>query len=219
MPAKTVALARGEIAIALMRPPSGAAELEHLAPALSEVAAPIEKLAAEPDRVGRRIVRERRDEQEIALRAEAARDDWIESRSRLENRDTAVDRADDIRPLGFHQPGAGLRWMYRAEPAVAAKCQLPPLRSCRVGTEQRAVVLSAPEILRAVGKWRAVIELRHAIAVIQRLSMRPGSAGLRRMGQADPSTSPRAHSCSGRCRRRYRSARPDCFRRRTADGR
>src|SRR4051812_2059017 len=61
--------------------------------------------------------------------------------------------------------------MHRAEPAVATEYRLPPVWTSRVGTEQRVVVLGAGEILRAVGKRRAVIELRHAIAVIQR---RPG---------------------------------------------
>ena len=116
----------------------------------------------------RRIVRERRDEQVIAFRAEIAREDRIEAGSQLRNGETAVGRAAEAGPLILHQPGAGLRWMHRAEPAVAAKHGLPPVRTRRIGTEQRVVVLGAGEILRAVGKRRAVIELRHAIAAIER---------------------------------------------------
>ena len=74
--------------------------------------------------------------------------------------------------------------MHRAEPAVATKDRPPPVRTCRVGTEQRVVVLGAGEILRAVGKRRAVIELRHAIAAIERRPcdldrLAAGACGLR----------------------------------------
>src|SRR5689334_3845581 len=58
--------------------------------------------------------------------------------------------------------------MHRAESAVAAEDRTPAVGTGLVGAEQRVVVLRAGEILRAVEKRRAVIELRHAIAAIER---------------------------------------------------
>ena len=129
-------------------------------------------------------MRERRDEQVIGFRAEIVRQDRIEAHARLRDGGPAVGRAAEVGPLILHQPGAGLRWMHRAEPAVATKCQLPPVRTCRVGAEQRAVVLSAAEILRAVGKRRAVIELRHAIAAVERAPRDPDSRAAARCERA-----------------------------------
>ena len=94
---------RDDTAIALMLAALGHRGADFL-PRQPELGSAIQVIAAQPDVIGSRIVRERRDEQVIAFRADIAREDGIEAVSQLRNGETAVGRAAEVGPLKFHQP-------------------------------------------------------------------------------------------------------------------
>ncbi len=104
------------------------------------------------------IHRQRRDEKHRAAQPQRGR---RESRS-------AVGRAAEVPALRRGVEYGRIEEVHRRITAVREQNQPPLVRPAGVRAQRRAVVLRASEVSLAVGRDRAVIELRHAVVVVER---------------------------------------------------